>query len=495
MPQKEPLKVLFVSAEASPFAKVGGLADVAGALPGALRSLGLDARLAIPLYRGAAARAKLPVQDKFKGLKAAMGGESVSVSVKTAERNSVPIYLIDIPYYFDRDQVYGCDDDPHRFGAFCLGVVSWLKADSWKPDVIHCNDWQTALLPALLKTVYCEDPDFQRAATVFSIHNLAYQGVVDPAMLHVFGLPWSEFTLDRFEFYGNLNLLKGGVAHADRVCTVSPAYAREILTPEQGCGLHEFLQAHGHRLCGILNGIDTMDFDPQTDPHIAAHFGPGATGGRVENKRALLLESGLAARDPDMSAPLIGMVARLSDQKGFDILLKALPAILRRNVRLVILGDGDADIRDGLTRAAVKYSDKLSVRFGFSEPLARRIYAGCDMFLMPSRFEPCGLGQMIAMRYGAAPIVRATGGLADTVSQFEPATLRGNGFVFHDYSHQALSAAVFQATDLYFNNPNAWNTLTSLIMKQDFSWDASAAGYARLYRDAAAAAHAPCGVI
>jgi len=491
---EEPLKVLFVAAEAAPFAKVGGLADVAGALPGALRARGIDARLAIPCYSSAARRAKLRLSNGISKLKAAMGGETISLSEKRAIAGGVPVSLIDIPYYFDRDRVYGYLDDPQRFGAFCLGVISWLKADSWRPDVIHCNDWQTALLPALIRTAHSQDPDFRGTGIVFSIHNLAFQGVMDPGMLHAFGLPWSEFAMDRMEFYGNLNLMKGGVTHADRVSTVSSTYAREILDPEQGHGLHGFLRAHAHKLSGILNGIDTETFNPGTDPHIEAHFGPDNATERARNKQALLLESGLDAREPDMAAPLIGMVARLSDQKGFDILLKSLDALLRRNVRLVILGDGDEDIRAALTSAAVKYDDKLSVRFGFSEPLARRIYAGSDMFLMPSRFEPCGLGQMIAMRYGSVPIVRATGGLADTVSQFDPATLHGNGFVFHDYSPQALCAAVFQAADLYFNNPNAWSTLSNIIMKQDFSWGAPAALYEQLYRDASAQARAQCDI-
>lgn len=487
MTEKTKLKVLFVSAEASPFAKVGGLADVAGSLPGALRRVGVDARLVLPCYHGIADKAPSPIRDGLSGLKASLGEETISLCVKSTMLGDTPVSLIDIPYYFDRDKIYGYPDDPHRFAAFCMAVIAWLKASDWTPDVIHCNDWQTALLPALLKTVYHEDQAFRDTATVFSIHNLAYQGVVDSGMLDVFGLPWSEFTHHKLEFFGNLNIMKGGILHADRVCTVSPTYAREILTEEYGEGLHGFLQAHAHKLSGIVNGIESAVFDPATDPHICAQFSADTINARQENKRALLVESGLQVRDPDMAAPLIGMVARLTDQKGFDILIPALDVILRRNARLVLLGDGDREIKAALTNAAKQSGGKMAVHLGFDEALARRIYAGSDMFLMPSRFEPCGLGQMIAMRYGAAPIVRATGGLADTVKPFDPATLLGNGFVFHEYTTPALYGAVFQAMDLFHNNRNAWHTLIGIIMKQDVSWDVSAAAYAQLYRDAAAA--------
>ena len=478
------MNVLMVAAEAVPFAKVGGLADVAGALPRALRARGLDARLILPCYRRVFESPEITLnQNGPHGLKIYLLNTEYEFSIKTAQVQGVPVYLLDMPFFFHRENVYNYFDDVERFAAFCKGVLEALKSIEWAPDVIHCNDWHTALIPALLGTVHAEHPYYARMGRVFSIHNLAYQGRVPPRTLDLLGLPWSEFNHHRAEFYGGVNILKAGIFHAHRIGTVSPTYAKEILTEESGEGLDGMLRAHQDRLRGILNGIDTVRYDPAADTHIASNFSADNFAARTANKKALLKEMGLPAGPRDVESPVMGMITRLAKQKGLDLVHEALDDLLAQNVKLVILGSGAPDIEDMLQQAASRFPNKMALRLGFDEALAHRIYAGCDMFLMPSRFEPCGLGQLMAMRYGAVPVVRATGGLADTVTNFAPATLKGNGFSFKPYTAKALTNAVRRALDVY-SNAGVWQQLAGANMKLDWSWDASAAQYEQLYSEA-----------
>lgn len=477
------LKILFVSAEAAPFAKVGGLGDVAYALPLALRRIGIDARVALPYYRTIALNhcretTPGPACEDVKLL-----NSTFKFSLRQITSNGLPFILHDLPALFNRDGVYGYYDDPQRFTAFCKAVIAGLKDLDWRPDVIHCNDWQTALIPALLNNVHSGDPFFGKTATVFSIHNLAYQGVVPADFIGSTGLPREEFDYRKVEFFGKFNFMKAGIFYSDRVATVSKKYAEEILTPEYGYGLDTMLAAHKHKLTGIVNGIDTDIFNPETDPNIPARFSAADFAAKKTNKAALLRELGFSAEEKDLAAPVIGMVTRIVEQKGFDLIGEILAPLLKHNIRLAILGDGDEKYTSALTAAAAKHPAKMTVRGGFNEPLARRIYAGSDIFLMPSKYEPCGLGQMIAMRYGTVPLVRATGGLADTVANFNPATGQGDGFVFEPYTGAALMAAMKTALASY-KRKKAWNALIANIMSKDFSWESSAGKYSQLYQDA-----------
>ena len=477
-----PLKVLLVAAEAVPFAKVGGLADVAGSLPKALRRLGHDARLTIPKY-GTIDEAKFGLTPALGPFPVPVGSGDLSAFVlEGTAGDDLPAYLVANDEYFGREKIYGYDDDGERFVFFCRAVLEMLKGLGWQPDVIHCNDWHTGIIPNWLKTILKDDPFFAPTATVFTIHNLAYQGIHEPGLL--------EFA--RVEEYGLIPhpkdeelsrvvvLMARGILFADVINTVSERYAQEILTPEYGERLDPILAQRQDRLFGILNGIDYDFWNPATDPHIAVNYDLASLDRRVENKLALQREAGLPV---DAEIPLIGMVSRLADQKGFDILAEALDELMRFDLQFVLLGTGERRYHDIFAQLAEDYPDKAAVFLKFDPALARRIYAGSDMFLMPSRFEPCGLGQMIAMRYGSVPIVRNTGGLADTVEDYDPATGRGNGFVFEEYDAEALLGAVKRALDAY-RRKDLWRRLMERGMRADFSWAASARKYVELYRRA-----------
>lgn len=478
------LKALFVSAEAAPFAKVGGLADVAGSLPAALRRIGIDARVVIPFYRDIKNNPPHDLEQGPRCLSIKLYQTQYDFNIKTAVSGGVPVYFIDFSLFFDRDKVYGYFDDIERFTAFCKGVNTMLCALDWTPDVLHCNDWHTALIPALLRTTLADHPRLSRIATLLTIHNLGYQGTAPPHLMELFELPMSEFSLHRAEFYGRVNLLKTGVFHADRVNTVSPSYAREILTPEHGQKLDGFLRAHANKLTGIVNGIDTDLFNPATDGHLAAPYSIEDFSAKKENKKVLLKELGLTARGRRLDAPLVGMVTRLAEHKGCDLLIRALDELLKRHITLVILGRGEARFEKALDQAARRHAGRMAVRHEFDDPLAHRIYAGADIFLMPSLFEPCGLGQRIAMRYGTIPAARATGGLADTIADFDPVLLKGNGFLFKEPATAALIRCVDRALEIF--DTQKWDTLIKHAMKEDASWNQSAEKYAELYAAAAA---------
>lgn len=447
-----------VVSEMEPFVKTGGLGDVAGALPLALGRLGVEMHLFLPRY-------------------ALVKEKKLEVKLSSA----VTVHFVDHPEYYRRGGLYGGQDGDYpdnleRFSFFCRQVFSLIRAARFQPDVLHAHDWQAALSVVYLANLFREDPVFSRVGSVFTVHNLAYQGLFLKEQFPKLGLPWSLFGINGLEFYDRINLLKGGLLFAGAVSTVSPTYAKEIQTREQGEGLEGVLQMRSKDLTGILNGIDQQVWDPRTDPAISQTFDPQQLNAKQKNKAALQKEMGLPA-DPD--AFLIGMVTRLASQKGIDLVVQALPKLTRLGVQIAVLGSGDRPIEQSLSAAARK-SGGLKLRLDFDNQLARRIYAGSDAFLMPSRYEPCGLGQMIAMRYGTPPIVRRTGGLADTVSEFRPSSRTGNGFCFESAVPQQLIDAVNRALSVY-RQPSLWQQVQRRGMETDFSWDRSAKEYLHLY--------------
>jgi starch synthase len=477
------MRVLFAASEAAPFAKTGGLGDVAGGLPPALAGLGHDVRVVIPRYRtvdpgayGLKLAAAFPVpvaswQERCDVLEGRMGKD-------------VTVYFIDKDVYFDRPGLYSTrhgdyPDNAERFIFFSRAVLELCRALDFRPDIIHCNDWQTGLVPLYRRKLYARDRSLRGAASVFTIHNLGYQGLFWHWDLRLTGLGWDVFTPEGIEFWGKINFLKAGLVYSDVLTTVSPTYSREIQTPEYGHGLEGALTKRSADLYGILNGIDFALWDPARDKAIPQTFSAARLAGKAACKESLRERAGLPASD----APVISMVSRIVEQKGVDILAKALPEILDGGVQVVILGTGDEKYRKVLAKAESSHPGQMRFFFTFDEDLARLLYAGSDLFLMPSRYEPCGLGQMIALRYGTVPVVRKTGGLADTVADFDPKTGHGTGFVFEEYSAAALAACVRRAVGVYHDR-KAWAKLVRSGMRQDFSWEHSAKEYEKVYRKA-----------
>ncbi|MCO5169816.1 MAG: glycogen synthase GlgA [Planctomycetes bacterium] len=472
-----PPRVLFAAAEAQPLVKTGGLGDVCGSLPGALRRAGVDARLILPAYP--AAIAGLPDLRTVAALRVA--GHHGPVTIRLGRLGGVPVYLVDAPEAFDRPggpyaDFSGRDwaDNARRFATFARAVVRVAlgRADvAWRADVVHAHDWHTGLVPALL----AREP--RRPATVFTIHNLAYQGLFEQGALGELGLPRDLWSLDGLEFHGRLSFMKGGLAFADRVTAVSPTYAVEICTPQAGCGLDGLLRHRRERLAGILNGIDVDAWDPARDPALVRPFDARALEGKAENKRALQRALGLVE---DARAPLLAFVGRLVEQKGVDLLLGSLPALLRSQAQVVVHGTGDARLADALRAAQAAAPGRVAAVVGYSEDLAHQVLAGADVCLMPSRFEPCGLVQLYALRYGAVPVVRRTGGLADTVVDPDDAgARRATGFSFREATPDGLLEAVSRA--LRARATSGWTDLVAEGMRQDHSWARSAREYSRLY--------------
>ncbi|MBN1458695.1 MAG: glycogen synthase GlgA [Armatimonadetes bacterium] len=476
------LKVLFCTSEAVPYAKTGGLADVAGALPPALAKLGHDVRLALPKYREVDS-AKIGSSPVGKPFDVRVGGSSFRVQVESSDAiEGIHTYLVDCPELFDRDGLYGHPDDHVRFALFCRALLQFVAEGDWCPDVIHGNDWQAALLPVLLKTEYARHPDLSRIGTLHTIHNLAYQGAFDKSVLEEVGLDSSLFTVDKLEFYGQVNFLKGGLVFADLLNTVSKKYAEEIQTDEFGERLEGVLGTRREDLYGILNGLDYEHWNPASDSYLESQFDAENLAGKAACKAQLQRRFELPER-PD--APVLGLVSRLAAQKGLNLLAEALPYLLRLDVQFVLLGTGEQYYHDLLAGLAAEYPDKMGLALTFDNALAHQIYAGSDMFLMPSHYEPCGLGQMISLRYGTIPVVRSTGGLADTIDEFNPETGEGNGFSFEDFSAVALLGAITRGLFLIRNTP-AWSQLVHNAMAADFSWERSAGQYADLYERAVA---------
>ncbi|MBI2886943.1 MAG: glycogen synthase [Chloroflexi bacterium] len=453
-----PLRVLYVSAEMSPFSKVGGLADVAASLPKALAALGHDVRVITPDHGDRAPKA--PDAPSWQTNLRYLGQEERVTVLQSSLGSSVPFYLVGNDRYFRRSQVYGEPDDLLRYQLFCLAALEATRLAGWQPDILHCNDWHTAFLPFALRNRAWSEPWYRPTASVLTIHNLRYRGP-------------DELT----------DILSQGIYYADLVSTVSQTYAREITTPELGEGLDSLLRLRQDRLFGIVNGLDTELFDPSTDPALAAHYDSERLHLKLKNKEALQARVGLA---PNAAAPLAGVVSRLVEQKGIDLLAAVLErAVVELGLQCVVLGAGDPVLQQQLLQQEARRPAAVKVVSGFEPELAQLIYGGADLFLMPSRYEPCGLGQLIAMRYGTVPVARRTGGLADTVADASADLAQGTGFVFEDYTPGAFLQALGRAVAA-FRQRDAWATLQRRCMAQDFSWAASARSYEAMYYQAQA---------
>ncbi len=483
---KDPLRILLVASEATPFAKTGGLADVASALLRALVAAGHDARLVMPLYRRVQeSGVALAPDPALGGMSVELGPRSFAFAGESATLGGgARVWLVRCPELFGRPEIYGSAPDEHlRFALLSRAAAGFCQHWGWAPDVVHCNDWHTALLPLYLKVRYGWDRLFERTKTVLTIHNIGYQGVFPAATLGELGLETERHLLDQDDLQrGVVNFLRTGLVHADRLTTVSETYAREIQTSELGMGLEKVLRARADALVGIVNGIDDEEWDPERDPRIPHRFTRADLSGKERCKRDLLAKFDL---EPGARAPLLGIVSRLTGQKGFELLPDVLPVLLQRHdVRLVVLGSGEERYESYFQWLRDTYPARVGVYRGYSEDLAHWIEAGSDLFLMPSRYEPCGLNQMYSMRYGTIPVVRKTGGLADTVRPFDRASGQGTGFVFEEFGSQALLDAVRRALEAYADE-RAWRRLVQNAMAADFSWRRQAGHYVRLYRSLA----------
>lgn len=453
------LKVLFVASEVVPFAKTGGLADVAGSLPIALEEMGIDVSIIMPKYSSV----------KIAGDRTKIG-------------RNVNVYFVENDDYFKRKELYGdrygdYQDNLDRFVFFCREALERCKKEKFSPDIIHCHDWQSALVPVYLNTIYKYDPFFSNVKTLFTIHNLAYQGLFAKDEYPKIGLDWDLFSIRYFEFYGKVNLMKSGIIYSDAISTVSPTYASEILTKDFGCGLEGVLKTREDALTGILNGIDYSVWNPATDKHIFMDYTIENVYDKYENKERLQKELGIKI---DRELPMIGMISRLADQKGFDILSKVVDEVLSLKVQFVLLGTGDHKYHVLFEKMAKAHSRNASVNLKFDAVLAQKIYAASDLFLIPSRYEPCGLSQMISFKYGTIPVVRQTGGLKDSVSEFDVKTGEGTGFTFEEYKSEKFFAAIKKSLAA-FQNKAVWMKLVKKVMQLDYSWSASAKQYLKLY--------------
>jgi starch synthase len=481
------LKILFIASEAVPFAKTGGLADVIGALPAALRRQGAEVRVVLPLYR-TVREGPFQMRPVSGRLPIPLGRQRLSVAIReSTTEEGVKAYFIEREDLYERPNLYGNAwgdyyDNLERFALFCHAALRVPETLSFRPHILHCHDWQTGLVPALLKGPCAGLPNLGSPATVFTIHNLGFQGLFSTDVLPVTGLPGDAFLHpDGIEYWGNISLLKAGIVFSDAVTTVSPTYAREIQTPEYGRGMDGILRGRAHVLHGILNGIDARAWDPATDRHIGKNYSPADMTGKTACKANLIREMGLDADLLNRKRPLFAMISRLDAQKGFDMVSATLGQILAMDAGFVILGTGEEGIEGDLRKIAADHPGRVGLKIGLDDPLAHRIVAGADIFLIPSRYEPCGLTQMYALRYGTVPVVRATGGLADTVTEFDEGTGEGTGFRFGPYEPKALLKAVTRAVRLY-ERTVSWDKAVANAMAVDFSWDRSASRYLDLYR-------------
>jgi starch synthase len=485
----EKLKILMAASEAGPYVRTGGLGDVIGALPAALGALGHEVKVVLPRYRSIDGPAHhfSTVTDSLE-VPDVGGLTRVSVSRAGDTPPGVEFLFIECDEYYDRPGLYidpatGTDfvDNDLRFAFFGRAALELARLLKWHPDVVHCHDWQAALIPAYLKAHYAKDPVLKGSATVLTIHNLGYQGLFEGEKFDNLGLPEEMFyaMTGELEFFGKLNFLKGGIALADWITTVSPRYAEEIQSGDEfGCGLEGVLSLRAHQLSGIINGADYSIWSPESGKMIPHPYSLSDLSGKQKNRLALLNQMGLPIRD---KSPLVGMVTRLAAQKGIDLLVESADDLMKLGCQVVVLGTGEAEYHRALQKLEKKYPDQLKVSLEFNDPLAHLILAGADIFLMPSRYEPCGLNQMYALRFGTVPVVRAVGGLADTVRDYDSVAGDGTGFLFEKYTVKAMLAALNRACEL-FRNREAWDKLMKGGMREDFSWAASAARYGELYR-------------
>jgi len=473
-------RIVFVSSEVVPFVKTGGLADVAGSLPPAMARFGHEVTVILPAYRSVD-RKRHPLSPRGAALDIPIGKGVKRGNILTSDAiPDVSVRLIDQPEFFGREGLYDAGgkeyaDNAVRFGFFSRAVLELIKQAGTPPDVIHCNDWQTGLIPVYLRTLYRQDPFFRKTRTVFTVHNVAYQGCFPPEVLRDVHLPDRLFVTEGgLEYYGRVSYLKGGILFSDLITTVSPTYSREIQTEEYGYGLEGVLKSRSADLRGVLNGIDVQEWDPAVDPHLPGPIRSGSEGGKERAKRALLEACGLEYRD---GAPALGVVSRLAIQKGFDLLEGAAPRMLEEEIRLIVLGQGEKRYADFFRRLMRKYPDKVYFKQAFDNRLAHMIYGGCDLFLMPSRYEPCGLGQMIAMRYGTVPLARRTGGLADTIRDEDG---KRTGYLFRGYHQDELLEAFYRVLKAY-SHREEWREIMRRGMSGDYSWEVSGLRYIGLY--------------
>jgi len=484
------MQIAFAASECVPYSKTGGLADVVGALPRALAALGHEVSVYLPKYR----QTKLPesktvlrsitvpFDDRYRFCSVVDGGN----------HSAVRFYFVDYPPFFDRDALYGTSsgdyaDNAERFALFSRAVLEASKILS-VPQVFHCHDWQSALIPVLLRAQYAEDPAFREVATVFTIHNMGYQGLFSPDTLPLLTLPWDLFTMSKMEFFGNVNFLKGALVSSDFITTVSRKYSQEIQTTEFGFGLEGVLRDRASTVTGILNGVDYEEWSPEADKFIVAKFSPQNLSGKAKCKQDLLSAFGIS--DPDLRLPVIGIVSRFAAQKGFDLISQIMDRLAREEMIVVALGSGDKAYEEMFLRLNKQFPQKIAVKVAYDNTLAHKIEAGSDMFLMPSKYEPCGLNQIYSLKYGTVPIVRATGGLDDTIEPWNPRTGKGTGFKFAEYSGEALLLTIKEALKA-FQDQSSWQVLMRNGMSKDFSWNASAKEYVRVYEKALQARSAP----
>ncbi|MBU5360428.1 glycogen synthase GlgA [Enterococcus raffinosus] len=473
------MKTLFVAAECAPFFKTGGLGDVAGALPKALKEKGTDIKVVLPFFTKLPQRYKDQLQDLFS-YDVYVGWRKQYCGVKYLQMNGIDYYFLDNLYYFDRPELYGYFDDGERFAFYQQAVIELMEKIDFIPDVMHLNDYHTSFIPCLLKEKYRWIQKFSKIRTVLTIHNIEFQGQYDRGILYdLFGMGSERYDDGSIRFNDCVNFMKAGILYADRVTTVSPSYAEEIKTPEFGAGLDVILRMESGKLRGIVNGIDYDAFDPATDPALFANYDQKHLDKKIENKVQLQKYLELPVR-PEV--PVIGIVSRLTYQKGFHLLLQEMENLMQFDVQLILIGTGDPNFENQFRYFGEKYPTKTSIQIAFDVTLAQKVYAGADMFLMPSAFEPCGLSQMISMRYGTLPIVHEIGGLRDTVEPYNPITNEGTGFGFNIYESFYLMNAMKQAIELYQNHPDIWRGLMLEAMSRDFSWDGSSEQYLELYK-------------
>jgi len=474
------MHIAFVASEGVPFSKTGGLADVVGALPRALAALGHQVSVYLPRYRQTklsdpatvVRSVTVPFDDKHR----------FPSVVTTASQGGVRFYFVEYPPYFDRDALYGTPagdypDNAERFALFSRAVLEASKILG-APQIFHCHDWQSALVPVLLRTVYAEDPAFRDVGTVFTIHNMGYQGLFPPETLPLLMLPWDLFTMTKMEFFGQVNFLKGALAYSDFITTVSRKYSQEIQTAEYGFGLEGVLHDRAATVTGILNGVDYDEWGPHADKFAVAKFSPQDLSGKAACKQDLLAAFGVANADPTL--PVIGIVSRFAAQKGFDLIAQVMDRLAREEMIVVALGAGDKPYEEMFLRLNKQFPNKIAVKVAYNNEIAHKIEAGADTFLMPSRYEPCGLNQIYSLKYGTVPIVRATGGLDDTIEPWDARSGKGTGFKFTEYKGEALLLTIKQALEA-FRDQTSWQVLMRNGMSKDFSWTASAREYGKVY--------------
>ena len=482
--KKEEKTIVMAASEVFPFSKTGGLGDVTGALSPALASRGFNVHVVTPLYRAVDCK-KWNIPKRGKTISVPISSRIIEAKIYSIEHDGVTVHFIDAPAYFDRDGLYqqaGADypDNLERFSFFAKAVIEAIVKLKLNPYVIHCHDWQAGLLLPLMRTIYHTEKRISNAATVLTIHNLGYQGTFDVKGWHLTGLPYSLFQHEFLEFHSKINVLKGGIVFADIITTVSPTYAKEILGSKLGYGLSGALKNREDSLFGVLNGIDTKEWNPTIDGHIPANYDASDMSGKKVCKDNLLAEMGLSKSN----GPLMGIVSRLVEQKGIGLITPVIEGLLKKGAKLVVLGSGEKKYERRFKKMARQHPNAVAVSIGYDEALAHRIEAGADLFLMPSLYEPCGLNQMYSLAYGTPPVVRATGGLADTVSDFDPDTGKGNGFVFSKITSSAFRTAVSRAIELYSKDKKAWSKMTRNGMNDNYSWGRSAMAYEDIYHKA-----------